>query len=130
MKERTGGRRKCLPLSRKAKYEFQNAKVRRFEVSINNDYSQFKKRKKQPYIKNCRECFRENHQHISPTSATGHFPFTYTTLMCTPQECSICWAACEKYYSTAVVFFFWGGGGGGGVCMLKRLRGVFLLNPV
>ena len=51
MKERTGGRRKCLPLSRKAKYEFQNAKVRRFEVSINNDYSQFKKRKKQPYVK-------------------------------------------------------------------------------
>ena len=55
--------------------------------------------------------------------------------MCTPQECSICWAACEKYYSTAVVFFFGGGGGGGGgvvggVCMLKRLRGVFLLNPV
>ena len=48
--------------------------------------------------------------------------------MCTPQECSICWAACEKYYSTAVVFFL--GGGGGGVCMLKRLRGVFLLNPV
>ena len=32
--------------------------------------------------------------------------------MCTPQECSICWAACEKYYSTAVVFFFWGGGRG------------------
>ena len=49
--------------------------------------------------------------------------------MSTPQECSICWAACEKYYSTAVVFFL-GGGGGGGVCMLKRLRGVFLLNPV
>ena len=49
--------------------------------------------------------------------------------MSTLQECSICWAACEIYYSTAVVFFF-GGGGGGGVCMLKRLRGVFLLNPV
>ena len=34
--------------------------------------------------------------------------------MSTPQECSICWAACEKYYSTAVVVFFLGRGGGRG----------------
>lgn len=75
---------------RKAKYEFQNVKVRWFEASINNDYSQFKKRKKQPCVKNCREFFRENHQLISPTSATRHFPFAYTKLMSTPQECSVC----------------------------------------
>lgn len=88
---------------RKAKYEFQNVKVRWFEASINNDYSQFKKRKKQPCVKNCREFFRENHQLISPTSATRHFPFAYTNLMSTPQECSVCWAACVKYHSTDVV---------------------------
>ena len=88
---------------RKAKYEFQNVKVRWFEASINNDYSQFKKRKKQPCVKNCREFFRENHQLISPTSATRHFPFAYTKLMSTPQECSVCWAACVKYHSTDVV---------------------------
>ena len=29
--------------------------------------------------------------------------------MSEPQECSVCWAACVKYYSTDVV---WGGGGG------------------
>lgn len=104
---------------RKAKYEFQNAKVRRFEASINNDYSQFKKRKKQPCVKNCREFFRENHQLISPTSATRHFPFAYKTLMSKPQKCSVCWAACVKYYSTDVV---WGGGGGGWSVHVKTTK--------